>query len=111
MLRETDENHPGPRSKGAVTESTTLSGAVVCLRGPLRKLAGGRSEHELSGATVLELLRALERRHPETGGWILDERGLIRRHINVFVNGERGGEATAVRSRDRVEVVPAITGG
>jgi sulfur-carrier protein len=44
-------------------------------------------------------------------GWILDERGVIRRHINVFVNGERGGEATAVRSRDRVDVVPAITGG
>jgi molybdopterin converting factor small subunit len=45
------------------------------------------------------------------GGWVLDERGLIRRHINVFVNGERGTEATAVRSGDRVEVLPAITGG
>jgi molybdopterin converting factor small subunit len=44
-------------------------------------------------------------------GWILDERGLIRRHINVFVNGERGDEATAVQSGDRVEVLPAITGG
>jgi sulfur carrier protein ThiS len=44
-------------------------------------------------------------------GWILDERGLIRRHINVFVNGEPGHEETAVRSGDRVEVVPAITGG
>jgi sulfur-carrier protein len=85
--------------------------AVVCVRGPLRKLAGGRGEHELEGATVLELLRALEGRHPEVKGWILDERGAVRRHINVFVNGERGGPTSAVRSGDRVEVLPAITGG
>jgi molybdopterin converting factor small subunit len=85
--------------------------AVVCVRGPLRKLAGGTAEHELEGATVVALLRALELRHPDMSGWVLDERGLIRRHINVFVNGERGGEATAVRSMDRVEVIPAITGG
>lgn len=85
--------------------------AVVCVRGPLRKLAGGRAEHELEGGTVLELLRGLEGRHPEVGGWILDERGLIRRHINVFVNGERSREDTAVGSGDRVEVLPAITGG
>ena len=85
--------------------------AVVCVRGPLRKLAAGRAEHELAGTTVVELLRALESRHPELGGWILDERGEIRRHINVFVNGERSAEATAVGSADRVEVLPAITGG
>jgi molybdopterin converting factor small subunit len=85
--------------------------AVVCLRGPLRKLASGRPEHELDGETVIELLRALEVGHPNISGWILDERGLIRRHINVFVNGERGDETTAVRSGDRIEIVPAITGG
>ncbi len=85
--------------------------AVVRLRGALRALAQGRAEHELQGATVLAQLRALERRHPELDGWILDERGLIRRHINVFVNGERGDESTAVRPGDRTEVVPAITGG
>jgi molybdopterin converting factor small subunit len=84
---------------------------VVCVRGPLRKLAGGRAEHELQGATVVELLRALELRYPEVIGWILDERGLIRRHINVFVNGERGDPETPVRSGDRVDVLPAITGG
>jgi sulfur-carrier protein len=83
----------------------------VCVRGPLRRLAGGRAEHELQGATVVELLRALELRCPDVSGWILDERGLIRRHINVFVNGERGGEATAVRGGDHVDVLPAITGG
>src|SRR5439155_23765709 len=85
--------------------------AVVCVRGPLRALAGGRAEHELEGASVVELLRALESRHPELSGWILDERGLIRRHINVFLNGERADEATSVGPGDRVEVVPAITGG
>ena len=84
---------------------------VVCVRGPLRKLAGGRAEHELEGGTVIELLRALESRHPEIGGWVLDERGAIRRHINVYVNGERGSETTGVGSGDRVEVLPAITGG
>jgi molybdopterin converting factor small subunit len=84
---------------------------VVCVRGPIRKLAGDRAEHELEGSTVIEVLRALELRHPEVSGWILDERGAIRRHINVFVNGERGVEATAVQSGDRVELVPAITGG
>ena len=85
--------------------------SVVRLRGALRGLAGGQGEHELEGATVLELIRGLEAGHPALSGWILDERGLVRRHINVFVNGERGAEQTAVAPGDRVEVVPAITGG
>jgi sulfur-carrier protein len=85
--------------------------AVVSVRGPLRKLAGGRAEHELEPGPVVDLLRALEARHPDLSGWILDERGRIRRHINVFVNGERGEESTAVKLGDRVEVLPAITGG
>jgi molybdopterin synthase sulfur carrier subunit len=85
--------------------------AVVRVRGPLRQLAAGCAEHELDGTTVIELLQALEVRHPDMGGWIVDERGLIRRHINVFVNGERGGEGTAVAPDDRVDVLPAISGG
>ena len=85
--------------------------AHVRVHGPLKQLAGGWSEHELGGATVGELLRELERTCPATAGWILDARGLVRRHINVFVNGERGGEGTSVGSEDRVEVLPAISGG
>jgi sulfur-carrier protein len=85
--------------------------AHVRVHGPLKQLAAGRSEHELDGATVGELLRELEREFPAVAGWILDERGDIRRHINVFVNGERGEAGTAIRSEDRVEVLPAISGG
>ena len=85
--------------------------AVVSLHGPLRSLAGRQSEHEVPGETVLALLRALESRHPGLAGWVLDEPGRIRRHINVFVNGERATEPTPVSASDRVEVLPAITGG
>ena len=96
---------PEPQGPQPEHSHTITPVAVVSVRGPLRKLAGGRAEHELEGATVVELLRGLESRHPAVGGWILDERGLIRRHINVFVNGEQGDETTAVRSGDRIEVV------
>jgi molybdopterin converting factor small subunit len=77
----------------------------------LKQLAGGCAEHAVAGGTVAELLRELERAQPAVSGWILDERGLVRRHINVFVNGEYGSEDTAVGAEDRVDVLPAISGG
>ncbi|HYH87929.1 MAG TPA: MoaD/ThiS family protein [Solirubrobacteraceae bacterium] len=83
----------------------------VCLREPLKRLAGNRAEHDLAGATVGELLQALEGAHPAISGWILDERGVMRRHINVFVNGERGAQDTDVEAEDRIDVLPAISGG
>jgi len=85
--------------------------AVVRLRAPLSELAGGRRELLLEGTTVAEVLRSLEREHPDVTGWILDERGRIREHINVFVNREYGREETAVGPDDRLHVLPAISGG
>jgi len=85
--------------------------AVVRLRGPLKRLAGGAPEHTVPGATVGELLRALEAAQPALRGWILDERGRVRRHINVYVCAERARDETPVAEDDRVDVLPAISGG
>jgi sulfur-carrier protein len=84
---------------------------VVRVRGPLKQLAGDRSEHSIEGGSVGDLLLELERAHPAARGWILDERGVLRRHINVFVNGEMSGQEARVSDDDRVEVIPAISGG
>jgi molybdopterin synthase sulfur carrier subunit len=84
---------------------------LVRLRGPLKRLAGDRAEHSLDGGSVGELLRELERAHPATSGWILDERGVLRRHIAVFVNGEPCAQDTHVEADDRVDVLPALSGG
>jgi sulfur-carrier protein len=85
--------------------------AIVRLRGQLKRLAGDVPEHAIEGATVTELLSEIERAHPAARGWILDERGILRRHINVFVNGELCAQETEVAADDRVEVLPAISGG
>ena len=84
---------------------------LVRLRGPLKRLAGDCSEHTLEGGSVGDLLIELERAHPAARGWILDERGELRRHINVFVNSEMSRPDARVGDDDRVEVIPAISGG
>jgi molybdopterin synthase sulfur carrier subunit len=84
---------------------------LVRLRGPLKQLAGNRAEHAIDGGSVGELLVALEHAHPAASGWILDERGTLRRHINVFVNGELCAQETPVEPEDRIDVLPALSGG
>jgi sulfur-carrier protein len=84
---------------------------VVTLRAPLKDLAGGNSDVQLEGATVGQVLRALETSWPKTVGWVLDERGRVRQHVNVFVNGERVREDASVAPGDRLHVLPSISGG
>ena len=82
----------------------------VLLRAPLSELCGGR-RHVTSGSTVVEALSALEAANPSLRGWILDEQGRVREHIQIFVNGIRGEGSSAVEDSARIHVLPAITGG
>jgi molybdopterin converting factor small subunit len=84
--------------------------ALVILRAPLSELAGGR-RHAVAGDTVGEALAALERTLPQLRGWVLDEQGRSRRHVNVYVNGQLAQDGTTLAPDDRVHVLPAITGG
>ncbi len=85
--------------------------ATVTLRAPLKDLAGGVSDVRVEGATVGEAIRELEAAHPKLAGWILDEQGRIRRHINVFVNGERMRGDAPIAPGDLIHVLPSISGG
>lgn len=85
--------------------------AVVTLRAPLKDRADGRSEVVLPGDSIGAVLRELERIYPRLEGWVLDEHGRIRQHVNVFVNGERGREDTPVAPQARIHVLASISGG
>ena len=84
---------------------------VVTLRAPLKQLVGDRSEVQVEGSTLGEVLGDLERSNPKLTGWVLDEQGEVREHVNVFVNGERATLETPVDERARVHIIQNISGG
>ena len=85
--------------------------AIVRLRAPLKDLAGGSREVTIDGSSVGQVLRELERMHPKITGWVLDEQGRVRRHVNVFVDGERVREDAPVADNATLHVLPSISGG
>lgn len=85
--------------------------ATVQLRAPLKQFAGGNRELRLDGASVGEVLRELERLHPRIAGWVLDEHGRVRTHVNVFLDGERVREDASVEPGSTLQVLPSISGG
>jgi molybdopterin converting factor small subunit len=85
--------------------------ATVRLRSPLRELTGGNGALEIEGATLGEVMLRLQAGHPRLVGWILDERGSVREHVKLFVNGDRAGLEAPVEAADRVDVLGAISGG
>jgi molybdopterin synthase sulfur carrier subunit len=87
---------------------------VVRLPGALRPHAEGRAEVRVDGApTVRDLLARLPAAVRDR---VLDERGQVRPHVNVFVGEtcirETAGLDTPLGPADReLSIIPAVSGG
>lgn len=72
-------------------------------------------EVEVEGATVGQVVVALDRRYPGLGSYLKDDQGSLRRHVNIFVNDELIRDRTrlsdAVGPQDRLFVMQALSGG
>ena len=85
---------------------------VVRLPALLVKLfPGSVREVRVSATTVSEAIDALDRRWPGMRDRVCDSRPRIRRHINVFVDGERATLETPLAPGAEVIVMTAISGG
>ncbi len=60
---------------------------------------------------MAEVLRGLEQTHPRLSGWVLDDQGRIRRHVAIFVGGERVDGDASVGASARLDVIGAVSGG
>ena len=85
--------------------------AVIVLPTPLQERAGGAERVPVEGETAADALRALESRCPGLRGWILDERGRLRRHVSLFVGDSRAEPDRAIEGDTEIWVVQAISGG
>ncbi|HEY1832524.1 MAG TPA: ubiquitin-like small modifier protein 1 [Acidimicrobiales bacterium] len=81
----------------------------------LRTLTGGAGEVPVEGATVGQVLKALDAAHPGLADRLFDEAGELRRFVNVFLADEDvrflEGLDTPVSAGQTLSVVPAVAGG
>ena len=84
----------------------------------LADCTGGRTSMSLDlpdRSTVCALLDALAVEHPVLDRRVRDETGALRRHVNVYVDGEdvrrRAGLATPVGPDAEVFVIQSVAGG
>jgi molybdopterin converting factor small subunit len=80
----------------------------------LRSYTDGAKAVEGTGASLGELFKDLDSRHPGIAERLLDA-GELRRFVNVYLNDEDvrflDGISTAVADGDSVTILPAVAGG
>ena len=87
------------------------------ISGPLRELAGNRGEVRVDGGagSLGDALSLLWSEYPAFRDRVVTERGEVRQHVNIFVDGENirysGGFETPLRDGAEIVILPALSGG
>ena len=88
---------------------------TVRLPGALRDATGGQTKLQASPGTLADVISDIDRRHPGFRSRVLDERGVIRTYVNVYIGDDdartRGGTGATVPDGSEVMVIPAMAGG
>lgn len=75
----------------------------------------GSAPLQIAAATAAEVVQALDALAPGIAGYICDELGRLRPHVNLFVDGQlvrdRRRLTDAVTDGGRVHILQALSGG
>jgi len=89
--------------------------ASIRIPTPLRSFTQNKDEVTASGSTVGEVLKNLDGAYPGLGARLFDDKGGVKRYVNIFLNDEdiRFLKAleTPVGDSDKLSIIPAIAGG
>ena len=84
---------------------------VVLPRILVNLFPGSAREVTVSAATVRDAIDALDARWPGMRDRLCDSRPAIRRHINVFVDGDKATLDTPLTPGTEIIIMTAISGG
>jgi molybdopterin converting factor small subunit len=72
-------------------------------------------ERAVKGATVAQALAAVFADAPQIRDYVLDEQGHVRRHVHIYVDGQRIADrerlTDAVQDSSEICVLQALSGG
>jgi molybdopterin synthase sulfur carrier subunit len=87
----------------------------VVIPTPLRKHTAGAEIVEVDPGTVQEIIDGLESKYPGIRNSIVDDKGGLRRFINIYIDGEDvrflENLSTPAKDGSEIAIVPAISGG
>ncbi|WP_299457215.1 MoaD/ThiS family protein [uncultured Microscilla sp.] len=70
---------------------------------------------EVPGNTIAQVLEALNQQYPGIRDYLVDERGKLRQHVNIFIGEEliqdKDTLQDTVEAQDEVFILQAISGG
>ena len=82
---------------------------------PLRKLTNNEEIVEISSGTIGDAITELQSRYPGIKERLVDDKGEVRRFVNVYVNEEDirflQNQDTPLKDGDEISIIPAIAGG
>jgi hypothetical protein len=84
---------------------------TLILSGSIRQHVGGVGAVKVRARSAREAVAALETSHPALRGWVVDEQGLLRRHVKLFHRGASVSLDAALAPDDELHIVAAISGG
>jgi molybdopterin converting factor small subunit len=88
---------------------------ILRIPSPLRPYAEGRSEIEVQGRNVDEVLNHAVQQHPNLKKHLYSDKGDLRPFVHVFLNGDDirqlAGLYTPLEKNDTLKIIPSIAGG
>lgn len=104
-------NSGGGRGRAIDGESAGCHVIVSLPTALLRLFPGSTNELEVEARNVLEVIDGLDALWPGMRDRLTDSRPAIRKHLNIFVEGEKARLDTPVAEGMRVTILTAVSGG
>ncbi len=89
--------------------------ALVKFTSALKRFEPELTDINLPGDTVGSILSKVAERYPKLNSYIIDEKGSLRKHVNIFVQGkmiaDRENLSDPVAENDELFIIQALSGG
>ena len=89
--------------------------AVVKFTKALKRFFPTLGEHSTERRSLPEVLHEINLKYPGIQTYIVDEQGSLRKHVNIFINGDMIDDRAKLADRfepdSEINIVQALSGG
>lgn len=89
--------------------------AVVRFTKALKRFFPTLGEHVTQAKSLKEALQEINMVYPGIGQYILDEQGSLRKHVNIFIDGDmildRMSLGDSFQEQSEIYIIQALSGG